>query len=96
MATKKLPVKKKKIYWQKELEKATGKMNREMDALFRAFDKETAEHPMPLSDRNALWKKKYEPKYDRLDKKIDAAYLRLWKKYHNPNNTPKVGYIIVI
>lgn len=92
MATTK---KTKVVDWEKELDKATGKLNKSMDKLFKDFDKEVSKsaHPMSLSQRNALWNKKYEPKYDKLDKQIDAAYLKLWQKYFNKNNTPKEGIV---
>lgn len=91
MATKK---KTKVVDWRKELWKATGKYVMAQDKLFKDFEKEVRESPLPmhLKQRSDLWKKKYQPKLDNLEAKEDAAYKRLWEKYFDAKTRkPKPG-----
>lgn len=92
MATQK---KKKVIVWAKEFEKVLGPFQKKTDKLFADFDKEVAKKPMTTSERNELWRKKYQARFDALDKAEDAAYTRLWNKYHDKSTyKPKACYII--
>ena len=92
MATQK---KKKVVVWSKELEKATEKYDKKMRKLFADFEKEVAKKPMSLRDRNDLWRKKYQPKLDILEKEEDAAYTKLWNKYYDKSTyKPKACYVI--
>ncbi len=91
-----MPVTKKTkvVDWRKELWKATGKYVMAQDKLFKDFEKEVRESPLPmhLKQRSDLWKKKYQPKLDKLEKQEDAAYKRLWEKYFDPRTRkPKPG-----
>lgn len=64
------------------------------DKLFKDFEKEVRESPLPmhLKRRSDLWKKKYQPKLDKLEAKEDAAYKKLWEKYFDPKTRkPKPG-----
>lgn len=91
MATTK---KTKVVDWNKELSKATGKYVLAIDKLFKDYEKEVSESdlPMHLKQRNDLWKKKYQPKLDKLEKQEDAAYKKLWEKYFDKKTyKPKPG-----
>lgn len=89
-----MATKKKTIVWANAVKKALGSYDRKQDKVFSDFEKEAAKRPISLAERNLLWNKKYQPKIDALEKAIDAAYKKLYYKYHNPNGTPKSGYII--
>ena len=87
--------KKKVVIWSKELEKATGKYDKKMLKLFDDFEKEVSRNPMSLRDRNDLWRKKYQPKFEILEKKEDAAYAKLWNKYYDKSTyKPRSCYVI--
>lgn len=93
METKK---KTKVVDWNKELIKATWKYVMAIDKLFKDFEKEVSESdlPMHLKQRSDLWKKKYQPKLDKLEKKEDAAYKKLWEKYFDKKTyKPKPGIV---
>lgn len=86
------------IYWKKEIAKYIGPLNKKIDDLFREYDKrQKSVNAKTTPQQNELWKREFQKKYDRLDKKIDAAYLRLYLKYHVSAGSTKVkpGYKIV-
>ena len=91
-----MPTKKKTIYWQKELEKATGEIEKKIKKVFSDYDKKVfSGKPLPLSERQSLWKNKYQPKLDALMKKEESAYKKLYYKYHNKDYKPKACYEII-
>ena len=93
MATTK---KTKVVDWNKELSKATRKYVLAIDKLFKDYEKEVSESdlPMHLKLRSDLWKKKYQPKLDKLEKQEDAAYKKLWEKYFDKKTyKPKPGIV---
>lgn len=84
------------VKWKKELAKHTGPLQRKMKDLFREYDKRSANIKSTV-EHNELWKRKFKERYDRLDKRIDEAYRRLWLKYYVSADSTKVkpGYKIV-
>lgn len=79
------------IEWKKELKKACGEIDRKIDSLFKAYHNEAAKKPQGDSK---LWASKYAPKLALLEKQEDAAYRKLYYKYHTKDNRVKPGYRI--
>ena len=98
MATTKKPKAKKPkvIVWKKVATKATAPHEKKLNKLFADFNKEASKRPMSTRERNDLWAKKYEKKYNALEKALTDAIDKLWLKYHvsTGTTTPKPGYII--
>ena len=86
------------IYWKKEVHKVTAPLERKLNKLFKDHKDEVSKlyKDGNYISSNELWNKKYKKKYDVLDKKLDAAYKKLWLKYHTALNstTVKKGYIL--
>ena len=84
------------IKWSKLIDKVTSPYRRKMDALFKAFDAEASRKPLTLKQRNDLWNRRHQKRYETLERKEDEAYKKVYYRYHNPNNTVKDGYKIII
>ncbi len=83
------------IIWSKLVEKMEAPYEKKYAKLFSDFDKEVAKSQLTTTNKNDLWRKKYQKKFEAIEKAEDAAYTKLYKKYHD-GNKPKAGYKIVI
>ena len=100
MATAKKTAKKprvKVINWAKESDKATARVEKKLNNLFKAFAAETAKKPYTTGQSNTLWRKNYKQKFEKLEKELAAVNNKVWLKYHKSlsTNEPKPGYKIV-
>ena len=85
------------INWAREISKATARVEKKLNNLFKAFAAETAKKPYTTGQYNALWRKKYKQKFEKLDKELDTAIDKVWLKYHKilGSPEPKPGYKII-
>ena len=69
--------------WQSYIIPFIKKYDRENKKIFTAFRAELKRKKITsITDENKLWRTKYKPRFDALQKKHDREYDILWKKYH--------------
>lgn len=97
--TKKEAEKVKIIHWSSLVEKHSKHFRKKTDALMQKYAKEAKALGLrSTSALNNLWDKKYKAAWDRINKKEEEAYRKLWLKYHvsTTSTQPQKGYKIVL
>lgn len=73
---------------EKDFQKAVNKQNAALDKEFKALQRKYSaeckkKKLTTIPAMNKLWNQKYKKPFDKMDKKFDAAYKRLWLKFHS-------------
>lgn len=88
----------KKVYWKKEIARWVGPLQARANKLFREYEKQAKDlNVRTPAEHNDLWNRKFKERFERIDKRTDEAYRRLWLKYYVSSGSTKVkpGYKIV-
>lgn len=86
------------IVWKREYYKYIGPLNRQMDKLFKEYNKHVSEKGITDTlKQNELWREKFRERYEKLDKRIDQTINKLWLRYHESTGSTKArpGYKII-
>jgi len=69
--------------WSEYIKPHLKKLEKSTNSIFKSFEKERKlKNISSVDDSNKLWRAKYKEKFDKIEKKSDEEYRKLWYKFH--------------